>query len=90
MICGHTLNDGDRVVIVDDLMSTGLTLCERVDKIKKLADVEVTAIVIIADLTNEEAKQKGLGPQMLEERYGAQVYSIISEKDIMNVLNRLK
>lgn len=88
MICGHTLKDGDRVVIVDDLMSTGLTLCERIDKIKKSADVEVTAIVIIADLTNEEAKQKGLGPQMLKERYGARVYSIISEKDIMNVLNR--
>lgn len=55
IICGHTLNDGDRVVIVEDLISTGLTLCDRIDRLKEVADIKVVAVVVIANLTNEEA-----------------------------------
>lgn len=83
IICGHTLKDGDKVVIVDDLMSTGLTLCERVDRLKELADIEVAAVVVIANLTNDEAIEKGLGSQMIEKKYGAKVYSVITDKDVM-------
>lgn len=87
IICGHTLKDGDKVVVVDDLMTTGLTLCERIERLKKMADIDVIAVVVIADLTNAEARQQGLGSQMLEEKYGAKVYSIIVENDILNVIN---
>ena len=82
ILCGHTLQDGEKVVIVDDLMSTGQTICERIDRLKEIADIEVTAIVVIADLTNEEAKAAGYGPRMLEEKYGAKVYAVITEKDL--------
>lgn len=82
IICGHTLKDGEKVVIVDDLMSTGQTICERIERLKDVANIEVTAVVVIADLTDDEAKAKGLGEQMLEEKYGAKVYSIITEKDV--------
>ena len=88
ILCGHTLKDGDRVVIVDDLISTGQTICERIERLKEIADIEVAAIVVIADLTNEEAKAKGLGAQMLEERYGAKVVSVIQEKDVIKYLER--
>ena len=53
---------------------------------KSVADIEVTAIIVIADLTDEEARAQGLGAQMLEEKYGAKVYSIITEKDVRKVL----
>lgn len=88
ILCGHTLADGEKVVIVDDLMSTGLTIYERIERLKAVADVEVVAVVVIADLTNAEAKMQGLGAQMLEEKYGARVYSIITEKDVRNVLKK--
>ena len=88
ILCGYTLKDGDKVVLVDDLMSTGRTICERIDHLMELAQIEVVAVVVIADLTNEEAKTKGLGAKMLEEKYGAKVYSIITEKDIASVLNK--
>ena len=85
IICGHTLKDGDRVVIIDDLMSTGITLCERIERLREVADIKIAAVVVIADLTNEEALQKGLGAPMIEEKFGAKVYSIIKDKDIENV-----
>ncbi len=83
IICGHTLKDGDKVVIVDDLMSTGQTICERIDRLKEVANIEVVAVVVIADLTNDEAKEQGLGARMLEEKFGAKAYSIITDKDVL-------
>lgn len=85
MVCGHSLQDGDNVIIIDDLMSTGLTLCERIDQLKELANINIAAVIVIADLTNDEAIEKGWGPQMLEQKYGAKVYSVITENDIVNV-----
>lgn len=82
IICGHTLKDGDRVVIIDDIMSTGITLCERIERLREVADINVVAVIVIADLTNEEALQKGLGTPMIEEKFGTRVYSIIKDVDI--------
>ena len=67
IICGHTLQDGDKVVIVDDLMSTGQTICERIDRLKEVADIDIVAVVVIADLTDEDARTQGLGAKLLEE-----------------------
>ena len=86
-ICGHTLKDGDKVIIVDDSIGTGKTLCERIERLKDEADIEVVAVIVIANLTNEEAAQKGLRAKMVEERYGAKVHSIITDKDIRDYLN---
>ena len=86
LLCGHTLTDGEKVVIVDDLMSTGLSICERIERLKEMADIKVIAVVVIADLTNDEAKAQGLGARMLKEKYGAKVYSVITEKDIKKIL----
>lgn len=86
IICGHTLKDGERVVIVDDLMSTGQTICERIERLKAVADIEIVAVVVIADLTDEEARAQGLGAKMLEDKFGAKVYSIITDKDVEKVL----
>ena len=86
IICGHTLNAGDKVVIIDDLITTGLTLCERIDRLKEIVDIEVVAVIVIADLTDEEARERGLGTEMLETKYGAKVYSIIMERDVAKAL----
>ena len=86
IICGHTLRDGEKVVIVDDLISTGQTICNRIERLKEVADIDVTEVVVIADLTDDEARAQGLGAQMLEEKYGAKVYSIITEKDVTKSL----
>ena len=73
-------------MIVDDLMSTGQTICERIERLKAVADIEIVAVVVIADLTDEEARAQGLGAKMLEDKFGAKVYSIITDKDVEKVL----
>ena len=88
IICGHTLKDGDRVVIIDDLLSTGITLGERIERLREVADIKVAAVIVVADLTNEEALRKGLGTPMIEEKFGVNVYSIIKDSDVESFLSK--
>lgn len=87
MVCGHSLKDGDTVVIIDDLISTGLSLCERLDHLRELADINIAAVIVIANLTNDEALEKGWGSQMIEQKYGVKVYSVITEADIQKTID---
>ena len=84
-LCGYSLQDGDRVVIVDDLMSSGKTLMSRLEQIKQLADIEIAAVIVIADrkICSEEG---AIGSKLIEERYNTKVYSIISDEDIQSAL----
>lgn len=88
MLCGYSLPDGDRVVIVDDLMSSGKTLMNRLEQITQIADIEIAAVIVIADrMVCDDASGK-IGSKLIEERYHTKVYSIISEDDIENSLER--
>ena len=82
LLCGHKPTDGEKIVVIDDLLTTGLSLCERIDHLKELANIEITAVLVLADLTNNEAAAQGLGTKMIEDKYGTTVYSILTEKDI--------
>lgn len=86
IICGHTLQDREKVVIVDDLIFSGGTLIERIERLKKIANIEVIAVIVIADFLT--TKDDGLitGAQRIEEKYAAKVYSIITKEDIIRAI----
>ena len=67
-MCGYTLQDGDRVVIVDDLISSGRTLSERLDAILELAKVQIEAVVVIADRMIPRGTGELSGSRMMEEK----------------------
>lgn len=85
-LCGYTLKDGDKVVIIDDLISSGQTLSERLEHILKLANIEIAAVIVIADRMICRDSQVGIGSKMIEEKYNTRVYSIITEEDIKQFL----
>lgn len=78
-ICGRSVEDGERIVIIDDVFNTGKTLDERISQIKKTADVEIVAVIVIVDGIN---KSKTHSENDLMEKYGAKFYSIITSEDI--------
>lgn len=88
MLCGYTLQDGDKVIVVDDLISSGQTLSKRLDNIIELAKVEIAAVVVIADRMICTEEQADIGSRMIEEKYHTKVYSIITEDDIQNALEK--
>lgn len=82
IVCGHTPENGERVVIIDDLIFSGSTLIERIERLKEIAKIEITAIIVITDFMTTKENDMVTGAQRIEEIYGAKVYSIITKEDI--------
>lgn len=83
---GKTLTDNEKVVIIDDVMTSGKALKESVPKLKSAADVDITGMVITVD-----RMEKGLNSDYsaVEEAYnefGIRVYSIVNMEDIIKAI----
>lgn len=79
MICGHSLEDGERVVIIDDVLATGNTLEQRIDQLKSIADITIVAVIVIV---NRKVQIQDSGEERIRKKYDAEVYSIITDEDI--------
>ncbi|MDE7283111.1 MAG: helix-turn-helix domain-containing protein [Lachnospiraceae bacterium] len=90
MLCGYTLRDGDKVVIIDDLISSGKTLSERLDTIINQSNVQIAAVVVIADRMVQQDTEELIGSKLIEEKYHTKLYSVITEEDIEHAIqNRI-
>ena len=89
ILCGHTLENGERVIIVDDLINSGKTVIERIETLKELADIEVVAVVAIVD-----RYEKGMesvhdsGAKLLAQKYGAKILTVVSGDDITRAIRQ--
>ena len=85
MFIGKTLTDGEKVVIIDDVMTSGKALRESMPKLKSAADVNVTGMVITVD-----RMEKGQGDmsavQEVKRDFGIDVYSIVTIEDIIEAI----
>ena len=41
-------------------MYTGQTICKRIECLKEVVDIDVIAVIVIADLTDDEVRAQGL------------------------------
>ena len=85
MFVGKTLTDGEKVIIIDDVMTSGKALRESLPKLKSAADVDVTGMVIIVD-----RMERGTGAlsavQEVREEFGITVYPIVTMEDIIQAI----
>lgn len=90
MLCGHTLSAGERVVIVDDVMTSGSSVIERVERLRSQADIQVTAVIVIINRRNQMPGGSPSGEVQMLEKYGAKVYSLITDEDIDDALQKYR
>lgn len=85
MFVGKTLTDGERVVIIDDVMTSGKALRESMPKLMSAAKVDVTGMVITVD-----RMEKGTGElsavQEVKKEFGVTVYPIVTMEDIIDAI----
>lgn len=82
IICGHTLRDKEKIILVDDLIFSGHSLGERIERLKELADIQVVGVIVIADFMSVSEGNTKTGAQIIEEKYSTKVYSLITKNDI--------
>ena len=81
-IVGYKPKDGDRIAIIEDVVTAGTAVRESLELLKSVADVRVTALFVSVD-----RMERGTGElsalQELKEAHGINVYPIITVQDII-------
>ena len=85
MFVGDVPSDGDRIIIIDDVMTSGKALKESYPKITGAAKVDIAAMVITVD-----RMEKGTGElsavQEVKQEFGITVYPIVTMQDIIDAI----
>lgn len=84
-IVGHQPKDGERIVIVDDVITAGTSFKESYSLLKSVANVKIASLIVSVD-----RMEKGLGEkttlQELKEEFGVQVNAIVTLEEILSYL----
>jgi len=82
---GYAPKDGDRILIIEDVVTAGTAVRESLGLLKAVADVTVTALFVSVD-----RMERGTGTSStldeLRDEFGINVYSIINVRDIIDSL----
>ncbi len=83
MFVGKSLTDGEKVVIIEDVMTSGKALRESLPKLKGAADVNITGMVITVDRMEKALDSDKSAVENAYEEFGVKVYSIVTINDII-------
>ena len=81
-LIGYTPKDGDRVAIIEDVVTAGTAVRESLMLLKAAADVTVTALFVSVDRMERGTGERS-SLQELHDEYGVNVYPIITARDII-------
>lgn len=88
MFIGKQLTNGEKVVIIDDVMTSGKALRESMPKLKGAADVDVTGMVITVDRMEKGQGGDLSAVQEVKRDFGIDVYSIVTIEDIIDAIEK--
>lgn len=84
---GYKLQNGDSVLIVEDVITAGTAMRECIPVLKSAAEIQLEGLIISVD-----RMERGLGSksaiQEIEEEFGLRTYPIITVKDIISFLKQ--
>ncbi len=83
---GYQPKDGDRVVIVEDVVTAGTAVRETIELFKHIADVKFASLIVSVD-----RMEKGTGEKTtineLREQYGIAVHPIVTVRHVIDFLH---
>ena len=86
LFVGRKPVDGEKIVIIEDVMTSGKALDEVYPKLKSAADVNITGMVITVDRQEKALNSEKSAVQNAKEKYGVDVYSIVTMTDIIKAI----
>lgn len=85
-IVGKQLTDGEEVVIIEDVMTSGKALREVMPKLKEAANVDVAAMIIQVDRMEKGLNGDKSAVQEVSGEFGVNIYPIVNMNDIIEAI----
>ena len=86
MFVGKTLEDGEKVVIIEDVMTSGKALREVLPKLQGAARIDIEGMVITVDRAEKGLTSDKSAVHEVYDEFGVKVYSIVNIADIIKAL----
>ena len=86
LFVGKQLKDGEKVILVEDVMTSGKALREMLPKLEAAAKVNVTGMVISVDRQEKALNSDLSAVQEAYKEFGIKVYSIVAMEDIISAI----
>ena len=83
---GYKPKDGDRVAIIEDVVTAGTAVRETIELFKQIGDIKIEALFVSADRM-ERGTRDCTTLDELREDYGIKVYPIVTIQDIKETLH---
>lgn len=83
---GYTPKSGDRVVIVEDVVTAGTAVRESLELFRSLGDMKVTGLVVSVDRMERGARECSTLDELRQD-HGIAVYPIVTVREIMAFLH---
>lgn len=84
-LIGYSPKDGDRIAIIEDVVTAGTAVRESLSLLETVADITVTALFVSVDRMERGTGERS-ALQELRDEYGISVYPIITVRDIIGSL----
>ncbi len=86
LFVGKQLTDGEKVILIEDVMTSGKALREMLPKLKAAANVEVAGMIISVDRMEKGLESDLSAVQEVYKEFGVKVYSIVNMADIIEAI----
>ena len=85
IIVGRKMKDGEKIAIIEDVITAGTAIRTVLPLLKEQADVDITALIISVDRM-EKGKGELSAVQEVKKDFGINVYSIVTMEDIIDAI----
>lgn len=86
LFVGKQLTDGEKVILIEDVMTSGKALREMLPKLKQTANVEIAGMVISVDRMERGLESNLSAVQEVYKEFGVKVCSIVTMADIISAI----
>lgn len=86
LFVGMQPKDGDRIVIIEDVMTSGKALREVLPKLQAAGDLTVAGMVITVDRMEKGLDSELSAVQQADRDFGVKVHSIVNIDDIISAI----
>ena len=86
LFVGKQLTDGEKVILIEDVMTSGKALREMLPKLALAAKVEITGMIISVDRMERGLESNLSAVQEVYREFGVKVYPIVTIADIIEAI----